>query len=97
MSDHGLGRTWGDWMTEKSIWQIVKDCAKRIGMPKLAPRGFCHGEDVFRGTDTVCAEADGGSMYYWALLVVTPSRACQALVNGDRDARCDGIAIDYGG
>jgi hypothetical protein len=24
-------------MTEKSIWHIVKDCAKGIGMPKLAP------------------------------------------------------------
>jgi len=24
-------------MTEKLIWHIVKDCAKRIGMPKLAP------------------------------------------------------------
>src|ERR1700709_2421934 len=31
------GRTWGDCMTEKSIWHIVKDCANRIGMPKLAP------------------------------------------------------------
>src|ERR1700730_9659338 len=32
-----MGRTWGDCMTEKSIWHIVKDCANRIGMPKLAP------------------------------------------------------------
>jgi hypothetical protein len=32
-----MGRTWGDCMTEKSIWHIVKDCAKGIGMPKLAP------------------------------------------------------------
>src|ERR1700722_14385214 len=31
-----MGRTWGDCMTEKSIWDIVKGCAKRIGMPKLA-------------------------------------------------------------
>ena len=27
----------GDCMTEKSIWHIVKDCANRIGMAKLAP------------------------------------------------------------
>jgi integrase len=26
----GMGRTWGDCMTEKSIWHIVKDCAKGI-------------------------------------------------------------------
>ena len=29
-----MGRTWGDCRTERSIWHIVKDCAKRIGMPK---------------------------------------------------------------
>src|SRR5260370_11368953 len=31
-----MGRTWGDCMTEKSIWHIVKDCAKRIAWQYLA-------------------------------------------------------------
>jgi integrase len=37
-----MGRPWGDCMTEKSIWHIVKDCAKGIGMPKL-PLMTCGG------------------------------------------------------
>src|SRR5215467_12569666 len=32
-----VGRTWGDGMTEKSVWHIVKESAKAIGLDKLAP------------------------------------------------------------
>ena len=42
-------------MTEKSIWHIVKDCAKRIGMPKLAPH------DVRRTCARLC-HASGGEL-----------------------------------
>jgi len=31
------GKTWGDGMTEKSVWHIVKESAKAIGLEKLAP------------------------------------------------------------
>src|SRR3989454_384765 len=31
------GKTWGDGMTPKVIWQIVKDAAGRAGIEKLAP------------------------------------------------------------
>ncbi len=31
-----VGRTWGDGMTVKAVWHIVKESAKRIGMAKLA-------------------------------------------------------------
>jgi len=32
-----IGKTWGDGMTEKAVWHIVKDSAKAIGVAKLAP------------------------------------------------------------
>jgi site-specific recombinase XerD len=32
-----VGRTWGDGMTVKAVWHIVKESAKRIGVAKLAP------------------------------------------------------------
>nr|WP_242617637.1 site-specific integrase [Edaphobacter modestus] len=42
-------------MTEKSIWHIVKDCAKRVGMPKLAPH------DLRRTCARLC-NASGGEL-----------------------------------
>jgi site-specific recombinase XerD len=50
-----MGRTWGDCMTEESIWHIVKDCANRIGMPKLAPH------DLRRTCARLC-HASGGEL-----------------------------------
>jgi len=32
-----VGRTWGDGMTVKAVWHIVKEYAKHIGVAKLAP------------------------------------------------------------
>src|SRR6266404_4486793 len=32
-----VGRTWGDGMTVKAVWHIVKESAKRIGVAQLAP------------------------------------------------------------
>ena len=32
-----MGRVLGEGMTEKAVWHIVKDSAKRIGLEKLAP------------------------------------------------------------
>src|SRR5712691_9067576 len=32
-----VGRTWGDGMTEKSVWHIVKEAAKIIGVAKVSP------------------------------------------------------------
>jgi len=32
-----VGRTWGDGMTVKAVWHIVKESARRIGLAKLAP------------------------------------------------------------
>ena len=32
-----VGRTWGDGMTVKAVWHIVKESARTIGVAKLAP------------------------------------------------------------
>jgi len=32
-----VGRIWGDGMTVKAVWHIVKESTKRIGVAKLAP------------------------------------------------------------
>src|SRR5215467_91097 len=31
------GKPWGDGVTERVVWHIVKNCAKRAGIDKLAP------------------------------------------------------------
>lgn len=46
---HQDGADMGDCMTEKSIWHIVKDCAKGIGMPKL-PLMTCGGRALVCAT-----------------------------------------------
>ena len=32
-----VGKAWGEGMTEKSVWHIVKESAKAVGLDKLAP------------------------------------------------------------
>ena len=32
-----VGRAWGDGMTAKAVWHIVKESARSIGVSKLAP------------------------------------------------------------
>jgi site-specific recombinase XerD len=36
-----MGRTLGEGMTEKAVWHIVKNSAKRIGLEKLPPPNVC--------------------------------------------------------
>jgi integrase len=31
------GRVWGEGMTEKVVWHVVKGFAKKVGIPNLAP------------------------------------------------------------
>src|SRR5215475_7683949 len=50
-----VGRTWGDGMTEKSVWHIVKESAKAIGVDKLAPH------DLRRTCARLC-HASGGEL-----------------------------------
>jgi hypothetical protein len=32
-----VGKAWGDGMSEKSVWHIVKESANAIGLDKMAP------------------------------------------------------------
>ena len=32
-----VGRAWGEGITEKAVWHIVKESAKTVGIAKLAP------------------------------------------------------------
>ncbi len=50
-----VGRTWGDGMTVKAVWHIVKESAKRIGVAKLAPH------DLRRTCARLCY-ASGGEL-----------------------------------
>src|SRR5450759_4939791 len=47
------GKLWGDGMTEKVVWQVVKDCAKQAGIEKLAPH------DLRRTCARLCHAARG--------------------------------------
>jgi integrase len=49
------GRTWGDGMTVKAVWHIVKESAKRIGVAKLSPH------DLRRTCARLC-HASGGEL-----------------------------------
>jgi hypothetical protein len=35
------GKTWGEGMTVKAVWHIVKEAANRVGVAKLAPHAIC--------------------------------------------------------
>jgi integrase len=48
-----VGRAWGDGMTLKAVWHIVKESARSIGVAKLAPHDLrrtcarlCHASEV---------------------------------------------------
>src|SRR3990172_8838808 len=36
-----LGTVWGDGVTEKVVWHVVKEFAAKLGVPKLAPHDLC--------------------------------------------------------
>jgi site-specific recombinase XerD len=50
-----VGRTWGDGITVKAVWHIVKESAKHIGVAKLAPH------DLRRTCARLC-HASGGEL-----------------------------------
>ncbi len=50
-----VGRTWGDGMTVKAVWHIVKESARNIGVAKLAPH------DMRRTCARLC-HASGGEL-----------------------------------
>jgi integrase len=50
-----VGKAWGDGMTEKSVWHIVKESANAIGLAKLAPHNL-------RRTCARLCHASGGEL-----------------------------------
>ena len=50
-----FGKTWGDGITEKAVWHIVKESAKTVGIAKLAPH------DLRRTCARLC-HASGGEL-----------------------------------
>src|SRR3989475_8944400 len=50
-----VGKAWGEGITEKAVWHIVKEAAKCIGAPKLAPH------DLRRTCARLC-HASGGEL-----------------------------------
>jgi site-specific recombinase XerD len=49
------GKTWGEGMTEKAVWHIVKESATALGIAKLAPH------DLRRTCARLC-HASGGEL-----------------------------------
>jgi len=47
------GKTWGTGVTERVVWHVVKNCAKRAGIDKLAPH------DLRRTCARLCRDAGG--------------------------------------
>jgi len=47
------GKTWGDGVTERVVWHVVKDCAKRAAIDRLAPH------DLRRTCARLCRDAGG--------------------------------------
>ena len=56
------GRVWGDAISEKGVWHIVKDSASKIGVAVLAPH------DLRRTCARLCRAA-GGELYQIQLLL----------------------------
>jgi site-specific recombinase XerD len=48
-----MGRTWGEGLSVKAVWHIVKDSAKRAGLPNIAPH------DLRRSCARLCQNAGG--------------------------------------
>ena len=46
-------KTWGDFMTDRVVWHIVKDYAAKLGLPHLAPH------DLRRSCARLCHVAGG--------------------------------------
>ena len=47
------GKTWGESMTEKVVWHVVREFAKKAGIDKLAPH------DLRRTCARLCHSAGG--------------------------------------
>jgi integrase len=86
-----VGRTWGDGMTQKSVWHIVKESAHAIGLDKLAPH------DLRRTWARLC-HASGGELEQIQFLLgyvsVQTTERCLGCKQRIRSAVNDRIGIE---
>jgi hypothetical protein len=40
------GKVWGSGVTEKVVWSVVRECAAKAGIVKLAPHDLCRYAEV---------------------------------------------------
>jgi site-specific recombinase XerD len=50
---HKMGKTWGERLTEKAVWHVVREYATKVGIDKLAPH------DLRRTCARLCHTAGG--------------------------------------
>jgi integrase len=86
-----VGRTWGDGMTVKAVWHIVKESAKSIGVAKLAPH------DLRRTCARLC-HASGGELeqiqFLWRHVSVQTTERYLGCKQRIRSAVNDRIGIE---
>jgi len=74
-----VGRAWGEGITEKAVWHIVKESAKTVGIAKLAPH------DLRRTCARLC-HASGGELeqiqLFWGMCQFKRPSAIWAASNG---------------
>jgi integrase len=69
------GTVWGEGMTEKVVWHVVKELAARLGVPKLAPHDRRRSNTAALGRDL--------SLYHAELAVASGKPTSGLPVNQD--------------
>jgi hypothetical protein len=54
------GKTWGNGVTERVVWDVVKDCAKRAAIENLAPHDLRRYAESPNMPNTVSGDAPAG-------------------------------------
>jgi len=54
------GKVWGEKVTEKLVWHVVKECAAKIGVGKLAPHDLRRYAESPNMPNTVSGDAPAG-------------------------------------
>src|SRR5215470_13878355 len=73
------GRIWGDGMTPKVLWEVVKDAAARAGIEKLAPH------DLRRTCARLCHLAGGELDQIQFLLGTCPCKRPSGILGANRE------------
>ena len=87
------GKTWGDFMTDRVVWHVVKDHAAKLGLPQLVPH------DLRRSCARLCHVAGGELEQIQFLLVhisVQTTEKCLGCKQRIQNAVNDRIGIEPG-